>query len=564
MEVNEASVAPILDEILSDDDYMSEWAQRIYLDKYAWKDETGEPIEVWPDTAYRVVFHVLGALGYDPHSSEFKKLVGYIAQRKFIPGGRYLATAGRDYHQTNNCLLYKCEDSREGWADLVRKSVLALSSGAGIGVVYSDVRPYGMRLSRTGGIATGPLSPAQMVNEVARHVMDGGLRRSAIWGGLHWWHKDIFEWITIKDWSDEIKAAKAKDFLSPAPLDMTNISVILDDEFFEAYHDQTHEMHDWAHRVYWQTVEHMLAHGEPGFSINTGENANECLRNACCEITSEDDSDVCNIGSINLSRIADKHELQEVTELATLFLLAGTVYSDVPHEEVKDVRSKNRRLGLGLMGVHEWLIARGYGYEVVPELREWLEVWKNSNDTAAEWWARKHHLSPPKKGRAIAPNGTTGIIGETTTSGEPVLWAAYKRLFLEGSEVKYQYVLDPTVERMKAKYGIDPDKIETAHTLSYDPEKRIKFQADLQEYVDHGISSTINLHAPITDPDWVRHYGEIFMQYLPRLRGFTVYPNGARSGQPFEPCSYEEARDKVGITFEDNREDQCKSGVCGV
>jgi hypothetical protein len=92
----------------------------------------------------------------------------------------------------------------------------------------------------------------------------------------------------------------------------------------------------------------------------------------CTEITSADDSDVCNLGSINLARVENLQEMEEIVRLATLFLLGGTVYSDVPHSEVRATRQKNRRLGLGLMGVHEWLIARGYDYSVVPELAEGL------------------------------------------------------------------------------------------------------------------------------------------------------------------------------------------------
>lgn len=561
----EASVtAPCGLTYAQNEDYMSEWATRQYVDKYAWKDENGDPTEVWPDTAYRVVRHVLGALGYEPDSAEVTRLTELVSQRKFIPGGRYLASTGRERHQVNNCFLYRCEDSRQGWADLVSKGIMALSSGGGIGGVYSDVRPYGSLIKSTGGFATGPLSPASMVNEVARHVMAGGFRRSAIWAGLHWWHHDIFTWIAAKDWTEAQKAAKAADANSPAPLDMTNMSVILDSEFFLAYHNSQHEKHELAQKVYWTATEHMLKHGEPGFSINVGADVNECLRNACTEITSEDDSDVCNLGSINLARITDIEELEEVTELATLFLLAGTVYSDVPHEEVLATREKNRRLGLGLMGIHEWLIARGHGYEIVPELHDWLGVWRDASDRASDWYADEHSLSRPVKKRAIAPNGTIGIIAETTTSAEPVIFVAYKRRFLDQGVWKHQFVLDPTVERMRQQYGIDPDEIETAHGLALNPEKRIKFQADLQGYVDHGISSTINLHSPITNPEDVRWYGEVFMEYLPRLRGFTCYPNGARAGQPFEDCTWYEASQKLGVTFEENRDEQCASGICGV
>src|ERR1035441_9974290 len=97
------------------DDQMGPWAHKQYLDKYSWRDEDGEPTEVWPDTAYRVVRHELGALGYTDHDPEFQALVKLIVERKLLPGGRKLAQAGRQTHCVNNCYLYRCEDSREGW-----------------------------------------------------------------------------------------------------------------------------------------------------------------------------------------------------------------------------------------------------------------------------------------------------------------------------------------------------------------------------------------------------------------------------------------------------------------
>jgi len=549
---------------------MGPWAHKQYLDKYSKKDAQGEPTEVWPDTAYRVVRYELGALGYDDHDPEFRALVELITKRKLIPGGRKLAQAGQEFHQTNNCFLYRCGDSREAWFnDLIRKCGMSLSLGGGIGVVYSDVRPYGSPIKKTGGFATGPLTPANMVNDAARRIMAGGKRRSAIWGGLHWNHPDIFDWIVEKDWPEEIRemkrifADRGEDHKIMAPLDMTNISVILDTEFFEAYHDAEHDRHDLAHEVYWKAVAHMIKHGEPGFSIDCGEHEGENLRNACTEITSADDSDVCNLGSINMARIETLEEFKEVVRLATLLLLGGTVYSDVPHDEVKVTREKNRRLGLGLMGVHEWLLKRGYRYEVVPELREWLEVYAESTEVAGEW-ADLHGLSRPIATRAIAPTGTIGILGETSTGAECFLAAAYKRRFLDTDNVwKWQYVIDPIIEHLVEVEGVDPDDIEDAYMLSYNVERRIKFQAELQEYVDHAISSTINLPYPIIDADEVQGFGETLMEYLPRLRGITCYPDGARAGQPLTAVSYAEAKGKTGVTYEDNRDSQCASGVCG-
>jgi ribonucleoside-diphosphate reductase alpha chain len=563
-----ASADLLLDE--NPNNIFGPWAHKQYLDKYSWKDEAGEPTEVWPDTAYRVVRYELGALGYTDRDWEFQRLVQLITERKLIPGGRKLAQAGRPKHQTNNCFLYRCGDSREAWfEDLLRKCGMSLSTGGGVGVVYSDVRPYGTRLHSTGGFATGPLTPANMVNDAARRIMGGGHRRSAIWAGLHWWHPDIFDWIVEKDWPDYIKemkkkaAEEGKDQDVMAPLDMTNISVILDTEFFEAYDDPGHDRHDLAHEVYWKATAHMVKHGEPGFSIDCGENEGENLRNACTEITSRDDSDVCNLGSINLARVESIEEFEEIVNLSTLLLLAGTVYSDIPHAEVKFTREKNRRLGLGLMGLHEWMLHRGLRYEMSPELRSWLEVYATSTEKACAW-ADKHNLSHPIKTRAIAPTGTIGILGETTTGIEPLFCVAYKRRFLDTDGVwKYQFVIDPIAQRLIDE-GIDPDSIETAYSLSYDVERRIKFQAELQEYVDHSMASTINLPYAMTDEQEVKDFGETLYRYVHRLRGVTCYPDGTRSGQPLEAVPYDYAKTRTGVTYDDNRDHACASGVCGI
>ena len=543
-------------------DVMSPWALKQYEDKYAWKDGQGRTTETWPDTAYRVVSNVLGSLGYTDKHPEFQKLLALVVHRKFMPGGRFLANSGRPYHQTNNCFMYRCEDSREGWADLLRKCVMALSSGGGVGVDYSQVRPRGQILSRTGGFSGGPVDPMQMVNEVARHVMSAGSRRSAIWAGLSWKHANCEDFIAIKDWSDDIRAMKEKDFTFPAPLDMTNISVQLDDEFFEAYHDEFHHLHGQARRVFHNAVVHMLRHGEPGFSVDLGPNSHETLRNPCCEITSADDSDVCCLGSVNMARFTNLEEFAEACRLGALFLLAGTVYSDVPHEDILPVREKNRRIGLGLMGIHEWNLKGSYSYGMNDELKDWLGVYEIQSDLGAAHYAERHGLNPPIKKRAIAPNGTIGIIAETTTGIEPIFAVAEKRRFYDNDgKVRYQYVINPTAQRL-IQEGVDPDLIEGAYEIGY--ERRVKFQAQVQQYVDNAISGTINLPAPITDEWGVEHFKSVLLENLPYMRGITVYPEGARSGQPLTPVSYGEALNQTGVTFEEDEARACKGGVCGL
>jgi len=281
----------------------------------------------------------------------------------------------------------------------------------------------------------------------------------------------------------------------------------------------------------------------------------------CTEITTADSDDICNLGSINLARVRSLDEMRDVVDAATLFLLAGSEYTSLPYKEVGAVRDKNRRLGLGVMGVHEWLLARGRSYAPDPELGEWLAEYATSTDIAAGW-ADEHSLSRPVKTRAIAPTGTIGIIGETTTGIEPVYCTAYRRRYLVGTRWHERTIIDPTVARLVRDVGIDPEGIEDAHRLSFDPEFRIEMQAWVQTFVDHGISSTVNLPEPLGAED-ADAFGASLLPILPRLRGITAYPSGARGLDPLEPTSYADALRAESVAFEES-EERCVGGACGV
>lgn len=287
------------------------------------------------------------------------------------------------------------------------------------------------------------------------------------------------------------------------------------------------------------------------------------------EFTSEDDSDVCNLGSINFGNINSLDELADVVKLASKFLICGTLRGDLPYEKVRKVREKNRKIGLGLMGVHEWLLKRNLKYEVNDELRKWLQVYKDESERSANEHCDRFFVNRPKKYRAVAPAGTIGILASTTTGIEPLFAVAYKRRYLEGFDKwKYQYVVDATAERLINEYSLNPDEIETAYDLAKDPERRIKFQADIQDYIDMGISSTINLprwNTELNNEDTYKDLADTIAKYCHRLRGITAYPDGSRGGQPLTVVSYEEAKNREGYIFDETEETKgCKSGICGI
>jgi ribonucleoside-diphosphate reductase alpha chain len=304
--------------------------------------------------------------------------------------------------------------------------------------------------------------------------------------------------------------------------------------------------------------------------VDIGDHAGENLRNACCEVTSADNNDICNLGSINMGRMHRASDFHEAVECGTAFLLCGTLYGKLPFPEMYKVREQNRRIGLGLMGVHEWLLRRGMPYAPNDELAAWMYEYQKSGEFAARY-ADRLGVSRPVATRSIAPTGTISIVAETTSGIEPIYAVAYKRRYLEGVQWKAQYVIDPAAKRL-IDSGVDPALMEDSYTLAEDVDRRVAFQAWLQGHVDHAISSTINLPpwgSSLNNESTVTQFGRRLMQHLPRLRGITAYPDGARGGQPLNRVNYTEAVAHVGKDFIEEADQEysnagsCKNGVCG-
>ena len=545
--------------------FRTSYGEDIFKSKYAQTQ-----YETWAERTKRVVNWVCGNMDGKKNmllsKEDQAQLVQFITDFKFMPGGRYLWYGGREARYFNNCYLLRLEeDSREEWAALSQRAMSCLMTGGGIGADVSLCRPGGRALRRTGGVSSGPLPLLSTLNEIGRNVMQGGSRRSALYGSLSASHGDVWDFLHYKNWHDmkiagsemTIADAKRANFNYGAPLDQMNISVNYSDDW----------LHGNDNEVFMENCKQALMTGEPGFSFNFGSQKNETLRNACCEILSEDDSDVCNLGSVNLANIETIEELKDVVGLASKFLVCGLIRAHLPYEKVERVRQQNSRIGLGLMGLHEWLLKRGYKYEMNDELKKWMKVYETESERSANEHCERLFLSRPKGYRAVAPTGTISILAGTTSGVEPVHSVAYRRRYLtDGTRWKYQFVVDGTANYLIER-GVKPDEIESAVDLAEDVERRVKFQYELQKYVDHAISSTINLPEYGTDhnnADHVVPFSKLLRKYGHGLRGLTFYPSGSRGGQPINPVPYEEAITKRGIIFEDNSEEQCLSGVCGI
>ncbi len=532
--------------------FRTEFGKTIFEQKY--RNAAGG-CATWAELCDTLVQRVCGGL---MSPGDMTQLSFYMREMKFIPAGRYLYYAGRDAAFFNNCFSFIAEDSREGWAELGYQHFMALMVGGGCGTFYGNVRAEGEPISRTGGESSGPLPLMYAMNEIGRNVQQGGSRRSALYASLPWDHADIDQFLFAKDWSQEVKDLKAKDFNFPAALDMTNISVQYD------------SINGINSSIFEANVRQAMKTGEPGmqFDLYTPD---EVGRNACAEFITDTDSDLCNLGSINMSRIDDLVEMNDVAYLAAQFLVCGSAKSELPYDKCYGVRDTKRKIGLGLMGVHEWLLKNGCRYEMNEDLTAMLSMYEVASEAGADGLTRTLGISDCIRYRSVAPAGTISILAGTTSGIEPLYSVASKRRFLAGNTWKYEYTVDPTAEYMIQELGMKEDDIETALDLSTDIERRVRFQADVQEYVDMGISSTLNLPAwgsEHNNHDTVDDSIQIFRKYAPMLRGLTCYPDGSRGGQPLTAVPYKDAVGKTGKTFEEELEflttTSCPSGACGI
>src|SRR3990167_5536797 len=140
---------------------LDDLGQDVFKRSYAMDEK-----ETWEQAALRVAEHVAAAEEGDLKRKWQKRFFKEIVQNRFMPGGRIWYGSGRPKSQLLNCFVVPISDSREGWGDYLRESLIISGTGGGLGCNFSPVRPNGSEVKGTGGFATGPVSIMRMDNGV--------------------------------------------------------------------------------------------------------------------------------------------------------------------------------------------------------------------------------------------------------------------------------------------------------------------------------------------------------------------------------------------------------------
>lgn len=481
------------------------------------------------------------------------------------------------------------EDSREGWVDALEQIIRHSIYSVPVTLLFdvSEVRPAGSPIVGFGGTAAGPMPLMLMLQEVARLVNNqrghrptplfamevdhqiatcvvaGNVRRSARMSICHWKDPYIFDFIHCKQ--------------DPMKHWSTNISVEIDQEFFDALADN--DSH--AHKVLDAVVKGMLTNGEPGFYNSElaakGELRDVRATNPCGELALEA-WESCILGHVNLAKGTDE-ERQEAFRLMARFLYR-TTFAPIQDPKQREVVLRNRRIGVGWFGLQEFMASRGLSYagpdDHMGALSIYLSRWADIVEVSADAYADEMGTPRPIKYRTVAPTGTIAKLTGTTEGMQslygkyfvrriryaendpniPRQWPNEPCLYTANTLVVSVPCQDPVVARQNgnAHLLVDAAELSSEHSL--------RLQAIIQKYyADNAISHTINLPEG-ADPSLLK---EQLIRYLPSLKGTTIMVDKSRPQTPYERISAEQFKllSLNGFEFIQNEEDACK-GACPI
>lgn len=577
------------------------FSQRIFKERYAINEN-----ETWSDACLRVAAHVASAEADEKVKFWGESFYDSLVKNLFMPGGRVWYGCSRPKAQLLNCFVVGTEDSREGWGKTVSDTIVISGTGGGIGMNMSPIRPRGSDIRGHAGKATGAVSLMEIINAAGEVIRAGGGRRTALMLSLNHDHPDTLEFLNKK--------------LDLKQLNNANVSTIfmnesLGDFLGKVDRDEMHHF-TWQEKVVssiparelWNNIVTNAVHnGEPG--ILNGWFANEQnniwyhtkleTTNPCGEIFLQPGGS-CDLGALVLPRFVvkgklDKKLLARTIRVAVRFLDNVLDVTHYPLREIEEVNKSVRRLGLGVMGLHDMLILLGMKYssgealEFIDSLFNFIKksAYDASIDLAIEKGSfpvlnrgkfvesgfAKLSLSEGRKERilangirncavlTIAPTGTTSIVAGVTSGIEPMYTYAYRRRFQSGDTKAMEVVEHPLFSTLKRT----PKGELFESALDIAPERHLRIQAVCQKHVDNSLSKTLNLPASAT-PESVD--GPL-RRFAPSLKGVTMYREGSRGESPFEPLSIEEALQlDTQHANEDGAEGanatSCPSGVCEI
>jgi len=357
-----------------------------------------------PDTRFVVetpqYFQLRVACGLATTPKEAIEFYNLLSSLEYLTSSPTLFNSGTTHPQMSSCyLLDSPDDDLESiygrYTDVAKLSKFA----GGIGLAYSRIRSRGSLIKGTNGLSNGIVPWLKTLDSSVQAVNQGGRRKGAACVYLETWHADIFDFLELKDnTGDESRRAHNLNIANWVPdlfmervekdwqwslFDPKKVPHLVDlygAEFERAYVEAEEagvfERQLPARELYSRMMRTLAQTGNGWMTFKDASNT-KCnqtgapaddgtarvvhLSNLCTEIlevTNNDETAVCNLGSINVGALVkdgqfDFDRLGEIVRTAVPFLDRVIDINFYPTDAAGNSNSKWRPIGLGLMGLQD-------------------------------------------------------------------------------------------------------------------------------------------------------------------------------------------------------------------
>lgn len=549
-------------------------AETVLARRYYLKDSEGQVIETWESLARRVANAVADVdAGRKNHKALREDFFNMIYRLDFLPNSPCLMNAGTDLGQLSACFVLPVDDSMDGIFSAIRNGALVHKTGGGTGYSFSRLRSKNASVRSTQGVASGPLSFAAVFDAATETIKQGGKRRGANMGVLRIDHPDILDFIEAKKDQNRFNNFN----FSVAITDAFMTAVEEGDEYALVEPSTGMEIRKLDARTVFDKIIDLAWHnGEPGvLFIDAANRDNMTPQLGKFEATNPCGEqwllpyESCNLGSVNLANFVvngaiDYKRLEKIVRAATVFLDNVIDCNRFPIPEIGEMTLRTRKIGMGIMGMHDMLIQLGVPYASEEGRALCGEVMHFIRDTAEEKSVELAKTKGPfpaydpkvNKYRArrnaaltsIQPTGTVSMIADCASGCEPYFSIVMIKNVMDGDRL---IMVNKYFEKIAREEGFYSDELmskvadsgtvighkeipvkwqevfRTAQDIS--PGDHIKMQGTLQKNgVDSSISKTINLPQNATKEEVKLSY---ITGYKLGCKGLTVYRDGSRDNQ---------------------------------
>ncbi len=549
---------------------------RVVLEKrYLLRDASGGVVETAEGLLARVAVAIAEAEPEGERAAWAQRYYDVMAARRFLPNSPTLMNAGTGRGTLAACFVLPVEDTLESIMATATAAALVQKYGGGTGFSFSRLRGVGEPIATTHGAACGPVSVLVHYDDVSRLVTQGGKRDGANMGILRVDHPDIRAFVHAKD--DGVTATRF------------NISVAVTDEFMAAAaagepfalrdpRDGTPRGEIDARALLDEVAQSAWRTGDPGLIfLDTINRTNPTpalgeieATNPCGEVPLLP-WEACTLGSLNLAAFWDEGRrdldwgtLAETVRLAVRFLDGVVEVNGFPVPEITAAVRGNRKIGLGVMGFADLLIAARVPYAsenalgLASRLSQFIA--READEASAALgeekgvfpnWERSIYAGGPRYRNAtrtcIAPTGTIAILAGAASGIEPLFSLAHVRRMGDGTllpEVSEAFRLEAEAGGFSSPELLDDlahgallvdcdevpsevrERFATAHEI--EASWHVRMQAAFQEHTDLAVSKTVNLPHEATPADILEVYT---LAHRLGCKGVTVYRDGSRAMQ---------------------------------